>query len=206
MKKKKIRSLLCFMMAVLMLSLTACSTSDEGSEDKEATEVLLPVSIGGIEIKVGETPIQSRMDQGLEISWVDEEYNRIIVDPTTELEAKTYYTGGSIDLSDNVFFKVSFVTDEKMVPLGEAVIAYIELHVLPDADQSLLDQIAFDGVPFKEMTQKKAVEKYSDWSGDEIMWLNYGTDYKYLLTFDIATGDLTGFTVERKYDVDWTKK
>ena len=37
MKKKKIRSLLCFMMAVLMLSLTACSTSDEGSEDKEAT-------------------------------------------------------------------------------------------------------------------------------------------------------------------------
>ena len=182
MKKKKIRSLLCFMMAVLMLSLTACSTSDEGSEDKEATEVLLPVSIGGIEIKVGETTIQSLMDQGLEISWVDEEYNRIIVDPTTELEAKTYYTGGSIDLSDNVFFKVSFVTDEKMVPLGEAVIAYIE------------------------MTQKKAVEKYSDWSGDEIMWLNYGTDYKYLLTFDIATGDLTGFTVERKYDVDWTKK
>lgn len=206
MKKKKIRSLLCFMMAVLMLSLTACSTSDEGSEDKEATEVLLPVSIGGIEIKVGETTIQSLMDQGLEISWVDEEYNRIIVDPTTELEAKTYYTGGSIDLSDNVFFKVSFVTDKKKVPLGEAVIAYIELHVLPDADQSLLDQIAFDGVPFKEMTQKKAVEKYSDWSGDEIMWLNYGTDYKYLLTFDIATGDLTGFTVERKYDVDWTKK
>lgn len=206
MKKKKIRSLLCFMMAVLMLSLTACSTSDEVSEDKEATEVLLPVSIGGIEIKVGETTIQSLMDQGLEISWVDEEYNRIIVDPTTELEAKTYYTGGSIDLSDNVFFKVSFVTDEKMVPLGEAVIAYIELHVLPDGDQSLLDQIAFDGVPFKEMTQKKAVEKYSDWSGDEIMWLNYGTDYKYLLTFDIATGDLTGFTVERKYDVDWTKK
>lgn len=206
MKKKKIRSLLCFMMAVLMLSLTACSTSEEGSDDKEATEVLLPVSISGIEIKVGETTIQSLLDQGLEISWVDEEYNRIVVDPTTELEAKTYYTGGSINLSDNVFFKVSFVTDEKKVPLGEAVIAYIELHVLPDGDQSLLDQIAFDGVPFKEMTQKKAVERYPDWSGDEIMWLNYGTDYKYLLTFDIATGDLTGFTVERNYDVDWTKK
>jgi len=201
MKKKKIRSLLCFMMAVLMLSLTACSTSDEGSEDKEATEVLLPVSIGGIEIKVGETTIQSLMDQGLEISWVDEEYNRIIVDPTTELEAKTYYTGGSIDLSDNVFFKVSFVTDEKMVPLGEAVIAYIELHAL-QSEQTILDQITFDGVQIKELTQKKAVEKYPKWSGDEIMWLNYGLDYKYLLTFDIATGDLTGFTVERKYDVD----
>ena len=55
-------------------------------------------------------------------------------------------------------------------------------------------------------TQKKAVEKYPKWSGDEIMWLNYGLDYKYLLTFDISSGNMTGFTVERNYDVDWTKK
>lgn len=207
MNKQKARSLFCFLLASFMFLLTSCSQADSTSgENKESTEVLLPVSINGIEIKVGETTIQSLLDQGLEISWVDEDYNRIIVDPTTELEPKTYYTGGSINLSDNVFFKVSFVTDEKKVPLGEAVIAYIELHALQQSEQTILDQIAFDGVPMKELTQKKAVEKYPDWSGDEIMWLNYGLDYKYLLTFDISSGNMTGFTVERNYDVDWTKK
>ena len=205
MNKRKTRSLFCFLLAFMFL-LTGCQKENSVSdEDKESTEVLLPVGINGTEIKVGETTIQSLLDQGLEISWVDEDYNRIIVDPTTELEPKTYYTGGSINLSDNVFFKVSFVTDKKKVPLGEAVIAYIELHAL-QSEQTILDQITFDGVPIKELTQKKAVEKYPKWSGDEIMWLNYGLDYKYLLTFDISSGNMTGFTVERNYDVDWTKK
>ena len=32
---------------------------------------------------------------------------------------------------------------------------------------------------------------------------HYGLEYSYALTFDMATGNLNGFTVECKYDVDW---
>ena len=35
------------------------------------------------------------------------------------------------------------------------------------------------------------------------MWLHYGLEYKYDLNFDMSTGLLNGFTVERIYDVDW---
>lgn len=49
-----------------------------------------------------------------------------------------------------------------------------------------------------------AGEKYPDWTGDEVMWLHYGLDYKYDLNFDISTGKMTKFIIEWTYDVDWT--
>ena len=70
-------------------------------------------------------------------------------------------------------------------------------------DKSVLENISFDGVPVTELTQKKAAEKYPDWTGNEVMWLHYGLEYKYDLVFDISSGALTGFTVTRVYDVDW---
>ena len=72
-----------------------------------------------------------------------------------------------------------------------------------EEDKSALEKISFDGVPVTEFTQEKAVEKYPDWTGNEVMWLHYGLEYSYTLTFDMATGNLNGFTVEREYDVDW---
>ena len=93
MNTKKMRSLFCLMLTVLMLFLSAC-TQESGQEEKEG-EVLLPISINGKEIRVGETTLQTLLDEGLEVSWVDEDYNRITVDPTTQLEANAYYTGGN---------------------------------------------------------------------------------------------------------------
>ena len=69
-------------------------------------------------------------------------------------------------------------------------------------DKSVLEPISFDGIPITELTQEKAVEKYPDWTENEVMWLHYGLEYKYDLNFDMATGNLRGFTVERTYDVD----
>ena len=202
MNKKKNRSLLCLMLAVLMLSLSACGANDDGADQEDNTEVLLPISINDTEIKVGETTLQTLLDEGFEVSWVDENYERITIDPSTQLEANSYYTGGSIKVSEGLSFMISLATDEE-VPLGQAVIARLEATLVTETDKSILEKIAFDGVPVTELTQEKAAEKYPDWTGNEVMWLHYGLEYKYDLNFDMSTGYLNKFAVERTYDVDW---
>ena len=83
------------------------------------------------------------------------------------------------------------------------MIARLELRMAAENDKSVLETISFDGVPVTELTLENAMEKYSDWTGNEVMWLHYGLDYKYDLLFDISTGILNGFNIERTYDVDW---
>lgn len=201
MNTQKTRSLFCLMLTVLMLFLSAC-TQESGQEEKEG-EVLLPISINGKEIRVGETTLQILLDEGLDVSWVDEDFQRITIDPTTELDANSYYTGGSIKVTDNMSFTISLATEEEAVPLGQAVIARLEVNMAAEDDKSVLENISFDGVPVTELTQKKAAEKYPDWTGNEVMWLHYGLEYKYDLVFDMSSGALSGFTVTRVYDVDW---
>lgn len=204
MNTKNTRPLLCLLLTVLLLCLSACGKEDGGSSQGGGNDdVLLPISINGKEIRVGETTVQTLLDEGLDVSWVDDSYNRITVDPATQLEANAYYTGGSIKVSDNMSFTISFTTGEEEVSLGQAVIARLELTMATENDKSVLETISFDGVPVTELTQKKAVEKYPDWTGNETMWLHYGLDYKYDLNFDISTGYLNKFAVERTYDVDW---
>jgi len=204
MNTKKNRVLFCLLLTALMLFLAACSKGEEGDgKDSGSDEVLLPISINGKEIRVGETTVQTLLDEGFEVSWVDESFNRITVDPTTQLEADSYYTGGSIKVTDNMSFLISFTTGEEAVPLWEAVIARLELTAAGEDDKSVLETISFDGVPITELTQKKAAEKYPDWTGNETMWLHYGLEYKYDLNFDMYTGYLNKFAVERTYDVDW---
>ena len=204
MNTKKMHFLLCMVLTAFLLFLPACSQKDsESGQETEKEEVLLPISINGKEIRVGETTVQTLLDEGLDVSWVDENYNRITVDPSTQLEANSYYTGGSIKVTDSMSFSISLVTDEEAVSLGQAVIARLDLRMAGEDDKSVLETISFDGVPVTELTREKAGEKYPDWTGDEVMWLKYGLEYKYDLNFDISTGYLSGFAVECKYDVDW---
>lgn len=204
MNTKKTRSWLCLFLAVFMLFLSACGKDDgESSQGGGGDDVLLPISINGKEVRVGETTVQTLLDEGFDVSWVDESYHRITVDPATQLEANSYYTGGSIKVTDNMRFAISFATDEEEVSLGQAVIARLELTMAAEDDKSALETISFDGVPITELTQEKAAEKYPGWTGNEVMWLHYGLEYKYDLNFDISTGYLNKFAVERTYDVDW---
>ena len=204
MNTKKTRSWLCLFLAVFMLFLSACGKDDgESSQGGGGDDVLLPISINGKEVRVGETTVQTLLDEGFDVSWVDESYHRITVDPATQLEANSYYTGGSIKVTDNMHFAISFATDEEEVSLGQAVIARLELTMAAEDDKSALETISFDGVPITELTQEKAAEKYPGWTGNEVMWLHYGLEYKYDLNFDISTGYLNKFAVERTYDVDW---
>lgn len=68
------------------------------------------------------------------------------------MEANAYYTGGSIKVSDDMSFMISFTTDEEEVSLGQAVIARLELTMAAEGDKSVLETISFDGVPVTELT------------------------------------------------------
>ena len=158
---KNIAKTLCTLLALILI-LPACSAGSG-----ESSEKLLPITINGTEIRIGETTVQALLDQGMNVGWVDENYERVDVDPSMELEPEAYYTGGSIRVSENVFAQISFVTEDKAVPL------------------------------------EKAGEMYPDWTGDEVMWLKYGLEYKYDLNFDMTSGQMTKFSASREYDVDW---
>ncbi len=198
---KNIVKTLCTLLALILI-LPACSAGS-GESSGESSEKLLPITINGTEIRIGETTVQALLDQGMNVGWVDENYERVDVDPSMELEPNAYYTGGSINVSENVFAHISFVTEDKAVPLGEAVIARLEFNLYGEEDKSVLEKIAFDGVPITELTREKAGEMYPDWTGDEVMWLKYGLEYKYDLNFDMTSGQMTKFSASREYDVDW---
>ncbi len=198
------RNIFASLIAALMLVVLLPACSGEGGSSEKEQEKLLPIKINGTEIRVGETTVQALLDQGLNVGWVDENYERVDVDPSMELEPNSYYTGGSIRLNDNIFAQISFVTEEESIPLGEAVIARLEFYMHSEDDPAVLSKIEFDGVPVTELTREKAGEMYPDWTGDEVMWLKYGLEYKYDLNFDMTSGQMTKFSVEREYDVDWS--
>ena len=176
------RNIFALLIAALMLVILLPACSGEGGSSEKEQEKLLPIKINGTEIRVGETTVQALL----------------------ELEPNSYYTGGSIRLNDNIFAQISFVTEEEAIPLGEAVIARLEFYMHSEDDPAVLSKIEFDGVPVTELTREKAGEMYPDWTGDEVMWLKYGLEYKYDLNFDMTSGQMTKFSVEREYDVDWS--
>lgn len=195
---------MAILMTVFIMSAAGCSKKEEDMEE----EVIYPVSINGSEIIVGETTVQTLLDQGFKIT-VSEmtEDNRIYeyeVDSEAELEANSYYSGASIWLTDSSFASVSIVTGESSVKLGDAVIAYMEFSLIGE-EPSNLSHILFNGVPINEITRDKAGEMFPDFTGDENMWFSSGTsDYKYFMAFNSDDGMMNKFSVERKYEVDWS--
>lgn len=188
------------------MAVTGCGKSEETTaEEKEA--VVYPLSIDGSEILVGETTVQTLLDKGLKVtvSEMSEDYEitEYEIDPEEELEANSYYTGGSIWISDSSFAQISLVTDEENIRMGDAVIAYLEFW--PDSeDSAVLNRIQFNGVPLSELTGEKAKEVFPDFSGDENMWFSPPAmlDYSYFMAFD-SNGTLSKLSLEKKYDVDW---
>lgn len=194
-------------LGILVMSLTLFGIGC-GKDAKEETpkQKLYPVSINGSEIRVGETTVQTLIDAGLKVtvSESSDDFSDITqyeIDPEQELEANTYYSGGTVWISDSIFAHISVAT-EKACRMGDGVIARLEFSMV-SAPKEELDKILFDGVPVSEMTREKAEEMCPDFTGDEVMWLQYGTDYKYDLNFDMTDGHMTGFAVEKEYDVDW---
>ena len=186
----------------MLLAAAGCGKKEE----EAAKQKLIPVALNGTEIRVGETKVQALLDAGFKVTVSDStedlsEITQYEIEPEQDLEASTYYSGGTVWISDSVFAHISVATEEA-VKMKDAVIARLEFS-MPNAEEKDLESIVLDGVPVAEFTREKAGEMYPDFTGDENMWLQYGTDYKYDLLFS-QEGKMTGFTLEKEYDVDWT--
>ncbi len=197
--KKLIR--LGALVLVIMMAAVGCG---EKKEEAPAQE-LYPVTINGKEIRIGETKVQTLLDEGLRITTSemteDKQINEYEIDPEAELEPMTYYTGGSVWVTDSIYAHISIATDEEAVRMGDATIGRLEFSLI-SGEEDELKKITLNGVPVNEITREKAGEMFPDFTGDEYMWLQYGTDYEYNMSFD-NDGNLTGFSLEKKYDVDW---
>lgn len=194
-------------LGILVISFVLFSIGcGKSTEEETPQQKLYPVSINGSEVKVGETTVQTLLDAGLKVTVSESsadfsDITQYEIDPNQELEANTYYSGGTVWISDSIFAHISVATEEAC-KMGDGVIARLEFSMV-NASKEELDNILFDGVPVSEITREKAEEMCPDFTGDEVMWLQYGTDYKYDLNFSMEDGHMTGFSIEKEYDVDW---
>lgn len=197
------------LLAVLMTA-AGCGGKEESEPEKEP-EPVYPVSINGAEILIGETTVQTLLDQGLSITVSEsspdmKEITQYEVDPESELEANSYYSGGSIWITEHCFAHIAIVTDEEAVKMGDAVIGYLEFSLVSAEDETL-DKLMFNGVPISELNREKAGEIFPDFSGDQNMWFSTAVlmDYEYFMGFD-TDGNMTKLSVKKNYDVDWNSK
>lgn len=209
--KRKVWKLFSMLMLAFLLALSAsgCSGKEEEPEP-EVEEPLYMVSIRGTEIRVGETTVQTLLDAGMEVTWSemtpDMQIEEYVVDPEMELEANSYYSGGSIWVTESTFAHIAFVTDEEAVKLGDAVIAYLEFGLsFNEEDKAAQSEILFDGTPLTELNRDKAGEQFPDFTGDNVQWFSTGLrEYKYSMGFDSTSKELTKLSVGKNYDVDWS--
>ena len=199
---------------LIVLTAAGCSNSasDKEEETKESTGVLYTVSVNGVEVRVGETKVQSLLDSGLKVTVSDASegitnIKTYEIDPDTVLAPNTYYTAASIWITDHIFAHISMVTDEvKETRMGDCTIARLEFSLSGTDEKVDLDRIVFDGTPLSELSRAKAGEQFPDFTGDEVMWFSPATmdDYEYFMSFDLQSGKITKLSLEYDYDVDWT--
>lgn len=211
MKQKLQKQLISTLLALLLtLSLAGCAEQHSEESVSEVEEPLYSVSVNGTEILVGETRIQALLDAGYEIAWSEmiqgtpPQIQEYTLDPEMQLERNSYYSGAHVTISDHFSVLISFVT-EQAVPLKDAVIARMEFSFSRGENDSELSDIIFNGVSVPDMTREKAGEIFPDFMGDSAMWFSTGLkNYEYFMGFNSNTGELIKFSVERKYDVDWS--
>lgn len=64
--KKKIAAILILLLSMAFLA--GCGRSNEPSEEEEPPEEVYPISINGIEVRVGETTVQTLLDAGYSVT------------------------------------------------------------------------------------------------------------------------------------------
>ena len=197
MRKKFLKTGVILFMAAMLLA--GCSGKSSKTEtEAEPEQALYPVTIDGKEILVGQTTVQTLLDEGMNVTvsemTEDKQINKYEIDPDATLEPNSYYTGGSIWVTDSIF-----------VRMGDAVIARLEFS-LTSGEKSELEKITFNGVPVSAISREKAGEMFPDFKGDEYMWFQSGDDYEYFMSFSTTDSMMNKFSVEKEYDVDWNSK
>ena len=200
--KEKITAGLMVLLSLAFLA--GCGQGSEPSKEEEPPEVVYPVSINGIEIRVGETTVQALLDEGYKVTVSERDSNNQItqheIDPDEELEAMSYYSGASVWITDSTFAHISMATT-RAARMGDAVIARLEFYMGGEPEEWGI--VSLNGVPVNEINQDKAQEMFPDFSIYDYMMMMYGKEYNYSFQFSQQNDLLNHFTIEREYDVDW---
>lgn len=190
---------------LMILLLAGCSSKKaEAEPETDPADKVYPITIGETDIVIGETSVGTLLDAGfvITVSDMDSQKNVTVyeIDPEQELEENSYYTGGTLRKDDVIYGNISIITVEAC-PMGQAVIARLEMNGY-DFDKS---SVKFAGVPLNELTNEKVQEVAEGLTGDEYMQFHKGDEYEVFFGFD-AEGNLTKVSMEKEYDVDWSKK
>lgn len=202
---KRLSASLSLLLGLMLL--TGCGDDSGESKEREPALPLYPVSINGTEIRMGETTVQTLLDQGLSVTVSEMDSNNQItqyeIDPEAILEPNSYYSGASVHISDSIFAHIAMATDDEAVRMGNSTIAWMEFYLGGETEERA--RIALNGVPVSEIDQEKAIEMFPEFSSyDYYMSSKYDPIYEYTLNFSQQDGLLSKFTVKRKYDVDWS--
>lgn len=197
--------------AVLLLGgmlLAGCGQTEDSApvQEEEPAQQLYPVSVNGTEIRVGETTVQTLLDQGFSVTVSEMDSNNQItkyeIDPDEMLDSRSYYSGASVFFGDHAFAHISMATGVTSTRMADAVIARLEFYMSGEPEDRSF--IALNGVPVSEITQEKAQEMFPDFDSYDYYMRQSGDDYEYVLNFSTEDNYLYTFTVEKEYDVDWT--
>ena len=173
--KKKIAAGLIMLLSMAFLA--GCGQSGETSKEEEVPEVVYPVSIDGIEIRVGETTVQTLLDAGYSVTVSEMDSNNQItqyeIDPEEQLEAMSYYSGASMWITDSTFAHISMATTGA-TRMGDAVIARLEFNMGGEPEERGI--VSLNGVPVNEINQKKGHEMFPDFSIYDYYMVKYGNE------------------------------
>lgn len=134
-RKKIAAAVLC---AALCLALAGCTPAGEA----------YPVSLGGVDVTVGETTVGALLDAGYTIRALDENGVMGDVDAAAQLNANSYYSGLYL-ARDGVNCAGLEVTADEAVPLSGGTVARVYVAA---AEGHTLEGAAFDGVALTELT------------------------------------------------------
>ncbi len=200
--KKKIAAGLILLLSMAFLA--GCGQNNEPPKEEEPPEEVYPISINGVEVRVGETTVQTLLDAGYKVTVSEMDSNNQIteyeIDPEEQLKAMSYYSGASMWITDSTFAHISMATT-RPTRMGDAVIARLEFYMGGEPEEWGI--VSLNGVPVNEIDQDKGHEMFPDFSIYDYYMVKYGKDYNYSFNFSQQNDLLNHFTVEREYDVDW---
>ena len=166
--RKLAAAVLC---AALCLALAGCAKAGQA----------YPVSLGGVNITVGETTVGTLLDAGYTLRAVGENGAMGDVDSAAQLSANSYYSGLYL-AKDGVNCAGLEVTTEEAVPLAGGTVAKV---YVATAEGHTLDGVTFDGVALSELTPDVLAQHVE------------GCEQKENGVYELAGGD---YTVRANYE------
>ncbi|MCI8311849.1 MAG: hypothetical protein HFI12_06510 [Lachnospiraceae bacterium] len=193
---------------LILFTLTGCSKQQRKAHDfylpldtSEFTlgEHPIPVTIGEVEVFVGETTLQTLLDADFPVvasEWNGSEVIEHEVDSTETLPAHTSFTDLSFWVTDSTFARLSVEAGSEDTKMGDAIISRLELHLSHRVD-TLPDTILLNNVPVPEITRSKAGRMFPYFEQSNLSISLQGANYNCHLLFSPKTFVIYQFSLQK---------